>query len=693
MAPLDIQQLRNIAIVGHGSVGKTTLADALVHQCGQTSRLGKAAEGTSLFDYLEEERSRGISISAAVGDGEHQGHRLTFVDTPGYADFFGEVCAALRVCDAAALVVCSYMGVEVQTERIWRRLQESGNACVVVLNKVDAERADFPAVVHQLSERLGMRAVPILAALDQGPEFRHVLDVVAERVFSYEGGASTEGAVPAEAAEELASYREALCEAAAEGADDLLEKYLEEEALTVDEIWRGLRGAVAAGSCVPVVCVSAEKQVGLDRLLDIMVKCLPAPAGEGRDVVGTKPEGDGEVVRKGTAAEPFSALVFKTITDPYVGRLSYFRVCSGTAKADLQAFNSVRGERERLTQVFRPQGKELQPIGNAGPGELVAVAKLETTRTGDTLCTEDAQLVLAPPDFPRPSLSLAISAANRGEEDKLGVAMSRLAEEDPTFIWRRDPVTSETIITGMADLHLDIMCKRMQERFGVDVETRAPRIAYQESIRGAAKAQGRFKRQTGGRGQFGDCWLEVASQPRGEGFEFVNAIVGGAIPGKFIPSVQKGVEEALMQGVVAGYPFVDAKVTLYDGSYHAVDSSDIAFKIAGSMAFRTAAQQAGPYLLEPIMDLEVCVPESSVGDIIGDLNGKRGRIVGVDPQGAEQVIRAQVPLAEIQRYTTDLRSMSSGRGSFTMEFSHYEEVPAHLTDQIVAEAKGREEGS
>lgn len=686
-----MQAIRNIALVGHGSVGKTSLADALVYACGRVSRLGKVTDKTSLFDYLPEEQERGITINAAQGWGEYRKHRLTFIDTPGYADFFGEAVAALHVCDSAALVVCAFMGVEVQTERLYQRIHETQQPCLVVINKLDAERAEFERVLQQLRDQLGMRTAPLFVPLGEQQDFRGVVDVIDEQAYVYEAGKGTTQPVPGDLAERVASYREALIEAAAEGEDELLEKYLEEETLTKEEIWRGLKKSTASGTCVPVVCVSAEKQIGLDRVLSAMLDCLPSPADRYPEITGTKPGTEESVTRRCTAEDPFAALVFKTITDPYVGRLTYFRVWSGEAKADQTVFNPLSGQRERFAQIFRAQGKELEPVGGAGPGELVAVAKLEHTATGQTLCDESSPIVLPAPEFPKPSLSLAVSCTTRGEEDKLGTALARLAEEDPTFTWHRDNVTGETLITGMADLHLDILCKRMEEKFGVHVETRRPRIAYRETVRSSAKVQGRYKRQTGGRGQFGDVWLELSPLPRGAGFEFEDKIVGGAIPGKFIPSVQKGVEEAMAGGILAGYPLVDVKVVLYDGSYHPVDSSDLAFKIAGSLALKAAAEKANPYLLEPIVNLEVRVPESCVGDVIGDLNGKRGRILGVDPEGKEQVVRAQVPLAEVQRYTTDLRSLSSGRGSFTVEFADYEEVPAHLAEQIIAEAKQRAE--
>ncbi|MDQ7819646.1 MAG: elongation factor G [Armatimonadota bacterium] len=686
MKPYPPDRIRNVAVVGHGGTGKTSLVEAMLFVARAIDRLGRVDDGTATTDFDPEEQRRRHTINAALAPLEWQQCKVNLIDAPGYPDFVGEVVAALRVADGALVVVDAVAGVQVQTEVAWLYADRAGVSRLVVVNRLDRENASFDRAVDSLRRRFGSRVAPVQIPIGAESALSGVVDLVEMKAYTFATGAVSAGEVPAELAEAARAAREKLMEAAADADDALMERYLEAGELTQEELVRGLHAGVRAGRVVPVLCAAGTKLVGVQPLLDAVVALLPSPAE--REVVGTDPRTQQPVRLAPAADAPLAALVFKTVADPYVGRLSYFRVYSGVLRSDSQVFNATRGKPERVGQVYYLRGKHQESAGEVGPGDLGAVAKLAETATGDTLCGRDHPVVLPPVEFPEPAIAMAVEPKSKGDEDKLGTALARLAEEDPTVRVHRDSEMKQTLIMGMGESHLEILADRLRRKFGVDVTLRLPRVPYRETIRGRARAQGRYVKQTGGRGQYGVCFLEIEPLPRGSGFEFVDKIFGGAIPNQFIPSVEKGVRKALEEGVLAGYPVVDVRVTLVDGKYHEVDSSDIAFQIAGSLAFKDAATQAGLVLLEPIMTLEVRVPEEQMGDVIGDLNAKRGRILGMEPQGdGTTVVRAQVPQAEVLRYASDLRSMTGGRGTFTMTFSHYEEVPPHVAERVIAEAR------
>jgi len=683
------EDIRNVAIIGHGGSGKTSLAEAILFAAGVTDRLGSVAAGNTVGDSDRDEVERNISISAALLPHEWRGRKLNLVDTPGYADFIGEVISALRIADGAIVVLDAVAGVEVQTQRYWEMAANQGLAPVIVVNKMDKEGADFAAAVQLARDRLGCNAVPTHIPIGRGQSFRGVVDLLAEQALVYTNGKATRQAPPADLADEIAAARERLMEAAAEADDALTEKYLEQGSLTTEEIERGMRSAVLAGRAVPVVPVSATANIGVEAAADVIASYLPNPS-QAPPQVATAVNGEERFELRADAEQPLAALVFKTMADPYAGRLTAFRVYRGVMHSDANAYNATRRRRERVGQILVPRGKQQEAVAAVGAGDIGVVAKLHETLTGDTLCDEQQQVLLAAFGFPQPVLSVSVRPKTKGDEDKVGSALDRLREEDPTISVSLDHDTRETLLSGMGDLHLEVIVGRLRRKFGVEVETSTPRVAYKETVTRRVEAQGKYKRQTGGRGQYGDVWVRVEPMEHGAGFEFVNAIVGGAVPRNYIPAAEKGIVEAMQRGVLAGYPLVDLRATLYDGSYHQVDSSDMAFKIAGSMALQKAVAEAEPRLLEPIMNVEVVVPDQHMGDVIGHLNGKRGRIQGMEPgPPGTQIIRAQVPLAEMFAYATELRSMTQGRASYTMKFSHYEEVPGHIVQRIVEEAQQR----
>ncbi|MCS7253064.1 MAG: elongation factor G [Armatimonadota bacterium] len=687
MELIEPEAIRNIALIGQGGSGKTSLADAILWVAKMVDRQGKVERGTSVFDYEEDEKQRQHSINLAVGYCNWRGCLINIIDTPGGIDFVGDAYAALRVVDGAVLVLDASGSVEFQAERLWVKAREYGLARLVFVTKLDSERADFESLLSQAKERLKTRLILLTLPIGERSKFNGVVDIISQKAFTFtERGEPIECEIPEEISEKVAKHREQIVEVAAESSDELLEKYIEGQELSDAEIKQGLLDVISSGSAVPVLCGSSSNCVGISLLLDYIVDFVPSPAM--RPAIEAKAPGDGEVIRlTPNQNEPLAALVFKTVTDPYVGRINYFCVFSGTISSDSVVFNANEGRRERIGQLFIPQGKNIESVGIVRAGQIGAVAKLEVTRTGHTLCDETRPLLLPPIEFPTPVMEMAIHPKTRGDEDKLLSGLQRLQEEDGSFKWYRNNETGETIIAGLGDLHLEVAVERLKRKFGADVEVTLPKIPYKETIRKKGRSEGRYIRQTGGRGQYGVVWLEVEPLERGEGYEFVDAIVGGVIPSKFIPSVEKGVIEAMQQGVLAGYPVVDVKVTLFDGKHHEVDSSDIAFKNAGIIAFRNAMAQCEPYLLEPIMEVEIIVPEENMGDIIGDLNGKRGKILGMESINGMQKIHALVPLAEMQRYATTLRSLTRGRGQYTMRFSHYEEVPTHLAEKIIAEAR------
>jgi len=686
MRPREMARVRNVALIGHGQAGKTSVSEAMLYATGVVERLGSVDAGTTASDIDPEEVSRKISISLALLPCEWDGHRINLLDTPGYADFGGEVASALRVADGVVVVVDAVAGVQVQTERYSRAAVERGSTRLIVIGKLDKEHTDFARSLAEVRDRLGCNAVAVSLPIGSQAGLRGVVDLVKGVAYMSADGKEVEGPIPEDMSGVVGEYREKLIEAAAEADDELMEKYLEEESLSPEEIVRGLRAAAIAGRVVPAVAVAATRMLGVRALLDTITADLPAPHEVG-PAAGTKPGADGKEERAPSPDAPFSALVFKTTADPYAGRLTYFRVYSGTVHSDVQVYNSTRGERERIGPLLSPSGRKHQGVPSVSAGDVGLVAKLHATVTGDTLCDEGNPILLAGVALPTPAYSVAIKAKSRADEDKVGSALSRIVEEDPTVKYSMNAETKETILSGMGDLHLEIVVDRLQRKFGVAVETGAPKIPYRETIRGRSRVQGRHRRQTGGRGQFGDVWVRLEPLPRGSGFEFVDEVRGGAVPRNFIPAAEKGIREALEHGVLAGYPLTDFRAILDDGSSHSVDSSDLAFKIAGSIALQKGAEEAGPVLLEPIVEVDVVVPAEQMGDVIGALNGKRGTILGMEPQGDSQVVRALVPLSEMATYASELRSVTGGRGSYTMRFAHYQEVPPHLAQPVIEAAK------
>ncbi len=688
---IEISRIRNVGFVGHGGVGKTSLVEAILSRTGMTSRLGRVDDGTATTDFDPEEVKRKISVNTAVAFCDYRDHRLHLVDMPGYGDFITEARVGLRVVEGAIVVVDAVAGVEVQTEKVSKFAQEYGLPRVVFVNRMDRERADFGRALESIQRRLKGRFVPLQVPVGQEARFRGVVDVVRMKAYvQADGGKDEEAAIPQDLAAAAAEAREKLVEAVAETDDDLLARYLEEGSLADEDVIKALRAAIGAGKLVPVLCGAATKTLGVRPLLELIVDSLPSPADRG-SVEGTDPRTRDKVTRAPGPKEPLAVLVFKTFTDPHVGKLSLFRVFSGTLTGNSQTYNANRETRERVGQVALVQGKEQRGVESLGSGEIGVVAKLKETLTGDTLCAESAPVVFPQIVFPEPAISFALQPKTKGDEDKISNALARLAEEDPTLRYHYDPETKQLLISGVGQLHIEVTLERMKRKFNAEVTLLPPRIPYKETIKGRAQVQGRHKKQTGGRGQFGDCWIEIEPLPRGSGLEFVDKIFGGSIPRNFIPSVEKGVRARLERGVLTRYPVVDVRVTLYDGSFHTVDSSDIAFQLAGQIAAEKAVLEARPCLLEPIMNVEVTAPSSLAGDVIGDLNSRRGKIAGMEPEGDTTLVRAQVPLAEMLNYEPHLRSMSGGRGSYSMEFSHYEELPAMLAEKVVAEAKREKE--
>jgi elongation factor G len=688
------QRIRNVAIVGHRGSGKTSLDEALLFEAGTINRLGSVADGSTVSDSEPDEVEREMSISASLSSFEHDDRKINLIDTPGEPSFVADALTALRVCDAAVFAVNGVMGVEVTTDRLWQRADELGLARLVFVNMLDRERADFFRTLDSLKEAFGPHVVATEIPIGSEHETRGIVDLIDMKAFEYEGsgrGNSKEIEIPDDVRAQAESYREKLMDEVAENSDELMERYLEGEEISHDEIVEALKEGVSKGTIFPVTCGVATKNLGTDRLLDALVNDLPSPARSG---AVTARDGDGnEVEIEPDEGGEVIAYVFKTLADPFAGRINLFRVYSGVLKSDSQITNARAHSKERIGQLLVPQGKEMQHATEFGPGDIGAVAKLKETHSGDILSSKETGISFPPVQLPAPVMAFAIEPKSKGDEEKVSTALRRLQEEDPTLDFHRDPQTGEQIIAGLSQVHVEVIVDRMKRRFGAEVNLKPPRVPYQETIKSKAKAQGRYRKQTGGRGQFGDCHIEIEPLPQGGGFEFVNRIKGGVIPSSFIPAVEKGINEAMQQGVVAGYPVRDLKVVLYDGSYHSVDSSEMAFKIAGSLAFKKAAEQAKPTLLEPIMQVQVTVPEDAVGDVIGDLNGRRGRPLGMEPKGGMTEIKAEVPMAEMLGYAPDLRSITGGRGEYSMEFLRYEEVPQHLAQKVISAAQQEEEAA
>ena len=669
--PVETSMVRTVAVVGHASSGKTSLIDAALFIAKAVDKHGRVANGTSNVDCLPDELERKITIHAKPFHCKWQEHQITLLDTPGFADFHGETMAAVRAADAAVVIVDGGGGVEVGTRRVWKLLDEMQKPRLVFVSKLDKENTDFFRCVEQIRGAFGKNCIPFELPVGKEAGFSKVLNLRT----------TPESEVPAELREQFHKAHEALEEAAAEQDDKLLEEFLGGQALTIEEITKGTHVGVARGTTVPIYCGCAEKEVGVRNLLEGVAALLPSPADRGPVLAE-----DGAKVEP-KAADPFSGFVFKVTVDPYAGHLAYLRVISGTLRADMDVINSTRGGKERIPQLLRIQGKTQTVVGDAGPGEIVALAKLKDTHINNTLCDPARQVKLPAIHFPQPVMSFAVHPHTAKDEEKISMALHRLIEEDPTFHMHRNPNTKELVISGMGDQHLAVVVDTMKKRLGVNVDLSTPKVDYKETITGHGDGHYKHKKQSGGHGQYGEAYVKIEPMERGAGFEFTSEVVGGAIPRNFIPAVEKGCVEAMTGGVVAGYPVVDVRAIVYDGSYHDVDSNEISFKISGLHAFKDAMQKARPVLLEPVVNVTVYVPDQFMGDITGDLNHRRGRIMSVEPADGMQAIKAQVPQAEIFKYASELRSMTGGRGSFEMEFSHYEQVPQHIAQKVVAEAQ------
>jgi elongation factor G len=681
LALIQPDKIRNVAVVGHGGSGKTTLVESLLHAVGATNRLGKVDDATSILDTDPEEQKRRITINVALASFNHDGTKINLLDTPGFLDFAGDQHAALRVADSAIVVVDASAGVQVGTQLVWSELDDHKTPRVVVVSRLDRENADFQQVLSQLREAYGIRVVPLHVPVGEHQGITATIDLLHGQVLR--GPKEPIAEIDKEQAESIGQFRQQLVEAIVETNEDLLTRYLDGKEMSYDELRDALHAAVREGKVIPVVATSSSKNVGYTALLNTIREMLPSPA-EDTSIIGKSPAGD-ETARKTDPSEKFSAFVFKTLADPFVGKLSYVRVYSGTLHHNSQVYDATKGETERVGQIFFLRGKEQEIAAEVSAGDICAIPKLTATSTNATLTDKDAPILYDPIAFPPPSFSVAIDPASKADLDKMSTALHKLIDEDPSLHVRRDDATHETILSAVGESGIDVAVHRLKEKFGVQVEMRTPRVPYRESIRTKASAQGRYKRQTGGHGQFGDAWLEVEPLPPGSGVVFDTRIVGGSVPRNFWPAVEKGIREQALKGVIAGYPLSDFKATLFDGSFHQVDSSEMSFKIAGSLALQNCVKDAQPYLLEPIMDVEVVVPEEQMGDVLADLNSRRGRVLGMDGAGSgHQSIKAHVPLAEIFRYSTDLRSMTGGRGTFTAKLLGYEQCPSHIAEKVIA---------
>jgi elongation factor G len=687
----EAKDIRNVLLVGHGGSGKTTLLEAMLFASGATTRMGAVEDGNTVSDFEPEEIKKGISVSLGMAPIEWNGVKINVLDAPGYADFIGDMRSGIRAADAVILVVSAVDGVEVQTEVAWELAVEAGLPRAILINKFDRERASFQNTLDQLLQSFGTQVAPLELPLGEEHDFEGVADLLARKAYRYGSGPKAEeGEWPDDISGKADPYREKLMEAVAESDDALIEKYLEEGELSEEEVVHGVKRGFAEARIAPVLCAAAARPIGVDRVLQFVADEFPSPLDRGPVTVLDK-AGE-EKQRACDPSEPLSAYVFKTVSDPYVGHITMFRVFSGKVRPDATVYNATKTTDERIGQLFALRGKEHETVSEVPAGDIAAVAKLSHTTTGDTLSTKDDPVRLPTIEMPEPLLAFAITPKTKGDEDKLSTALSRLREEDPTLRIERSDETHETVMYGMGEAHLDVQIERMKRKFGVEVATAPAKIAYRETIRGPGKGLGRHVKQTGGHGQYAVCNIEIEPLPRGEGFEFVDKIYGGAIPNQFIGSVEKGVVKTMSQGAISGNPMVDIRCTLVDGKFHSVDSSDMAFQLAGALALKDAAQRAGVVLLEPIVEVDVVVPDSYTGDIMGDLNSKRAKIQGMESAGAgKQRVKALVPQAEVARYSIDLRSMTGGRAAFSMRFSHYEEVPSHLADKVIAAAQQERE--
>jgi elongation factor G len=685
---METKDLRNIALISHGGAGKTSLADAMLFNAKVNTRLGMVDEGTSLFDYEPEELKRRKTLCSSLHHFRWQKCEINIIDTPGDSNFAADVKSSLQVVDTAIVLIDAVSGVQVQTEKVWGYAADNALPRLVFINKMELERANFKQTLKGIEEILGIKPLVLQMPIGEEASFRGVVDLVTMKAFLFSddrSGELSEAPIPEEVKDQAEEMRGTMIEDIAESSDQLLEKYLEGVTLSPEEILNGLTQGIQSCSLVPVLCGSAVNNMGVHQLLNLITSCYPSPLE--RPFKGVNPATKGEEQRVAGKDSALSLFVFKTVADPYAGKLTLFRVVSGVLNSDSSVYNATKGCKERIGQILKIEGKSQKAFNPAIAGDIAAVAKLKETGTGDSLCDEKTPFIINRVPPPEPVMQLALEPKSKGDEDKLISSLSKLMEEDSTLRTRRDEQTNEFILEGMGQTHLDVAIEKMQRKFGVSVEVKTPKVAYKETVRGTAKGQSKYKKQSGGRGQYGDVWLEIEPLPRGQGFEFASKIVGGAIPRQYIPSVEKGVIDAMKHGILAKYPVVDVRVSLYDGSFHDVDSSDIAFKIAASMGFRKVMQEAKPILLEPLMNVAITIPDDCMGDVIGDLNARRGRVLGMEPKINCQVIKAQVPMAEILKYASDLTSITGGRGTFTMEFSHYEEVPGQLAEQIIAQHK------
>jgi len=681
---VEISKKRNLVVVAHHGAGKTSLIEAILFMTGKLSRLGSTGEGNTFSDFTDEERDRKVSIHSTLTHLEYDKHAINLLDLPGYADFIGEVKSCLSASGSALFVINATSPVEVETERAWQYADEFDLARLVVVNQLDKERTDFGSAVAALQEAFGKRCVPIQVPIGKEDGFQGVVDLISMKAirFDSKGKSQVSDEIPAECQASIDEYREMMLDCAAEVDEDVMEKYLGGEELSREELLGGLKKAVAEKTCVPVLCASVVKSIGIQPILEAIVDYLPSPERK-KTIQGHRPDSDEKVTLKVGAGDHLSALVFKTRIDPHSGRQSLIRIWTGEIKPDQPILNATTGKIIKLHNIFQTNGNEQINIPGASEGDIISITKHDDVSTNDTLCAPGNPVIIPPTEFPPPTIQMAVHSKNKGDEEKLGTHLHRIEAEDPTFHVRRDPETNETILTGMGELHLDTAVYHLKHYAKLDLELTVPKVAYRETVTAHSEGSYRHKKQSGGRGQFGEVHFKIDPLPSGSGFEFVNKVVGGVIPTKFIPAVQKGINEALGRGILGGYPVVDVQVTVFDGKDHAVDSSEAAFKIASAICFRNVAREAKPALLEPIVKAEVTVPDESMGDTMSDISSKRGRVLGMDSANGRQVIKAQIPLSEMFRYSIDLRAITRGRGSFTMEVDHYEQVPAEIAGKIV----------
>jgi elongation factor G len=693
MAVAELEKLRNVGILGQGGSGKTSLGEAMLFAAGAIQRLGRVQDGTSTFDYDPEEIKHSVSISTAFHSLAWKKFPMTLIDTPGYAAFLADAINCMRAFAGAVFVLNPSVGLRVESERLWAQADADHVSRLLFVSKMDHEQASVEERIARILETLQGKGIYLQLPIGTEVGFKGVVDLLGMKAYVYEGdsGKFTEGEIPADLKSVAEEARQKLIEDVSETDDELLEKFLDGKEISQEELKTAIRSGTRERKIFPILFGSATRQIGIAQLLDAVADYLPAPIEE-EEIEGKHPSSGEVVKRKQDPNAPFSAYVFKTIIDPFAGKLSVMRVISGKIASDVTCLDVNKQVKEKIGHMFRLEGKKQEPVREAVAGEIVAASKSKEVATGDTLCDEKAPIQYAGPVHFAPSISFALEPKSKADEDKLPQGLHRIMEEDPTIELHRDEQTRDFILSGMGQQHIEIVVEKLKRKYSAEVVLKAPKVPYKETIRASASAQGRLKKQTGGRGQYGDTWLKVEPRPHGAGFEFVDQIVGGAIPRNYIPAVEKGIREAMAGGVIAGYPFVDVRVTLYDGSYHDVDSSDIAFKIAASMGFKAAIEKAKPVLLEPIMNMEVSVPDECLGDVIGDLNSRRGKVLGMDTKGHTQVIKSKVPMSEVLKYAPDLRSITSGRGEFHLEFSHYEELPAHLAEKVVREAKARQAG-